>query len=368
MDEEFVGRGLVTLSGEEHLARRRLELPLFQLERMGEVEQTVLPRILAEFRDDLAQLRGPDSLVRVDLLWLAGVATAWSLAPTLGIDAPDAAAGKRLDEIARGVRAASRVGASSEAQARGREAQQELRRDFVQPALVRRRALVAAGRPLERDDLVSILVGEGFDDDVVSTEVSMFLVGAGTPGMTTTRTVLNLEQWFADHPEDREKRFDVTFLTQAAVESIRLAPPSIMARRALRDVTVAGISFAAGDVLAIEHAAVNADVEAFGADATEFDPYRKLGPRRFASSFGGGAHMCIGRRFAITQSEPPTPPGSPVGVQVRMVEWLYRMGVELDPADPPEWGTERVYLPGYLDEPVAERPVLQRCPAILTHA
>jgi cytochrome P450 len=308
------------------------------------------------------------------------VVTTWTVAAILGIDVADTAGADRLCAIARRLRSAAGVGTSGEARAHGMpdalEAQDELRRDFVAPSLERRRALAAMGRLPGRQDLLSIFIREGLDDELALREVGVFLLGSSNPVSTTVRTVLNLERWFAEHPEDRDRRFDPAFLTLATAETIRLSPPAIKTRRALRDVTVAGIAFTRGDVVAVDQAAVNFDVEEFGPDVAEFNPYRDFGRHRFATSFGGGAHTCIGRRFSIAQDlsaarqspvaeEPAAGAEHPAGIQVRMLEWLYRAGVELDPEDPPEWRADRRYVTGY-DEPAVEQRALVRCHATLS--
>ena len=120
-----------------------------------------------------------------------------------------------------------------------------------------------------------------------------------------------LENWLADHPEDRAKLADADFIRNAINETLRLhTPGSPKLRRASCDVTLpSGRHVREGEDVAADIAAANHDAQVFGADATAFNPRRAVsGVQPFGVAFGAGPHTCIG-----------------------LLLELYRVGMQLDP-------------------------------------
>lgn len=362
--EAIMGATLPALSGDAHSIRRRLVAPLFRADKLTDHEQRVLPIALSLLQEHVLRADGSGPDVRVDLVWWAQMTLVRLVADIIGFDDLDLARTEQLYGLQRRFAEIAGPGAESEAR-RGdsSEALEALRRDFVRPSIEKRRRLADEGQELGDRDLISILISNGLGEDLVVREVNPYLVGARTPGRSTVQTLLNLEQWFGEHPEDRALRLDPEFLLRASAETIRLSPPALIMRRALYDVVLDGVEYRSGDVLVIDQPAANSDPDAFDPQTREFDPHRDLGTaRRFATSFGAGRHLCIGRPLTV---RPGTDSSAPVGVQVRMLQWLYQAGVELDPTEPPVWKTDARYVDG-VDGPVIEHRVLVRCPAILT--
>src|SRR5262249_10302293 len=81
-----------------------------------------------------------------------------------------------------------------------------------------------------------------------------------------------------------------------------------------------------GQYVAIFKEQVNRDATRFGADAADFDPGRvaPVGVYSFGLGFGSGAHMCIGLPVVLGNGAIP-------GIQVPMLEALYKVGLTPDP-------------------------------------
>ena len=95
--------------------------------------------------------------------------------------------------------------------------------------------------------------------------------------------------------------------TKAFREAMRLYPPIwAMMRRVVRDDEIGGVRLRAGSRVAISPFATHRHPD-FWTDAERFDPSRFDDDRAgdlhpFAwIPFGGGPHMCLGKRFAETQ-------------------------------------------------------------------
>ena len=87
----FFGRSLLTIDGDEHFDRRRLEAPLFNKAALEFYEHTELIPLIAQTLDEARAERGDDGLVRADLCHLVRTMLARIAAATTGIDGVDTA-------------------------------------------------------------------------------------------------------------------------------------------------------------------------------------------------------------------------------------------------------------------------------------
>jgi cytochrome P450 len=342
---------LLTLEGDEHLRRRRNEIVMFSRASLMEYELGIIvPALQASLGITSDGLSGQ---VKVDLLHVMRDALLRVSARIIGLDGVDSAAGtEQLREIA------ERFGEGASAEwsledkdaivARALAAKSEFITSLVAPSRARRVALLAANARGEiaddelPSDLLTILLRSypEWDDDKLVREAIFFLVASSSTTTHSAPHVLReIMDWFSAHPEDRAKAQDLSFLQRAVSEALRLHPPvPALLRSTLRDHTLAsGMTFSAGEQVAVDLNASNRDESVFGEDAKAFNPYR-VTPRiqNFAESFGNGAHMCPGRMVAVGAGNGSIDRDDvPAGVLVRLLQHLFSRPVTFDPNDIP---------------------------------
>ena len=143
------------------------------------------------------------------------------------------------------------------------------------------------------DDLVSdLLRGESEygalqDDDVLGMVVLLLIAG----NETTTHLIGNGTLALLDHPEaERLLRADPAQIPAFVEEVLRYCGPvRMLTRRAMRDVTLAGVTIPAGAIV-MPLVASNRDPAQF-VDPDRFDITR---PPRSHMAFGYGIHFCVG--------------------------------------------------------------------------
>lgn len=295
---------LLTLHGEAHRARRRLENRLFRREVFTRWERDVLgPTVDDAFGPFVAAGGG-------DLLPIGYRTTMNLTAFIAGIDRPSGTA-EETEHLYRVVRTFSEGATAvhstrdrSELAAEVRMAMDVFDAAFFLPSVARRNDLLAdpgAGRP---DDVLTTLLAHqdelALPLDVIRREVAFYLqAGSHSTANAFTHTVDELFRWGADHPDDlRRAADDPQFVQRCVHETLRLHPASPVAwRRAVVPLSLAdGTDVAPGDLLVLDLETANRDRALFGDDAERFDPWRRPaeGVPAWGHSFGGGVHACIG--------------------------------------------------------------------------
>lgn len=357
----IVADNVLTLSGEAHRRRRREEGDVVSFRALRGYERDVLsPSLELAFRlaDDQ---RGPDGVVRVDLLELARIALVHVTAAVIGLDGvDDEATASELQTIAKqvgeGVSVEWTVGDHRAVIETALAARARFVEQHYAPALARRRGLleqVDRGVLAEDDlplDLLTTLLrhhAADWDDQLWQREAAFYLVAsANTTTYAVPHVLAELLAWLESHPEDRSRCEELAFLHRVANEALRLHfPVPALPRRALRDVSLrtSGRQLSEGEHVAVDLHAANRDPAVFGSDADRFDPHRELSdPRRpFGLTFGAGPHRCPGRPLAVGDPVRAVHDEQPVvGAVVRLLHELMRSGAELDPADPPRLRTD----------------------------
>lgn len=307
-----MGDCLLTLHGDPHRDRRRLENRLFRREVFDIWENQLLAQTLT---DTLAPFRAAG---RGDLI-VIGYRLAMSLtAHVAGIDhnSADPEATERLYGIVKkfseGATLVHSTRDKDEVRAEVLATMDAFDESVLQPAIARRRSLiddVAAGtRPesdLPHDVLTTLLRNQDRLDlphDVVRREIAFYLqAGAHSTANSLTHTLDQVWSWGAAHPADLDRaRADKAFLQRCMHESLRLDPASPVAwREALTDFEVAGRSVTAGTRLVLDLKSANRDASVWGPTGGEFDPHRVVpdGAAPWGLSFGAGAHACIGQEL-----------------------------------------------------------------------
>jgi cytochrome P450 len=345
---------ILLLDGPEHRERRRMENPLFDRNALLYYDHSALDPVVEQMVADSLAGAGPDGRVKVDLMVLVRAMLYRIAAATTGIDGVDTPERtERFRFFLEQLGAAATVEWSTEDHdtvlARGLALRDEFVTEFFGPSLRRRQELVEgyrAGTVAREDlpvDLLTLLFlhwDESWDDELPLREATLFLVAAT---QTTTHTlphvIVHVTEWMRDHPEDAGKQHDPDFLRLTINESLRLHQPApTLLRYATSAVTLAsGRQVAEGERVALCFVPANRQADVFGDDADTFNPHRgasSAGARPWGLTFGGGAHVCVGRPLvtglAKRDGAQPTE-----GTMLRILRALYTAGVELDPDDPP---------------------------------
>ncbi len=373
----LMDRVLVCLHGQEHRARRVLEMRVFRRNFFRHYEHEVIPKVFDEvmqpYLDD-----GKGDVVDMGYHLMVYLAIAFA-----GID-PQTRTREEFDDLVRMLRVfglAATLGQSKIDREEGKqqiaETLAEFDEKFFTPSVDRRQALIDqfnAGQ-IEEDalpmDVLTVLLRNedklDIDRDMILREVGFyFLAGAHTSVHSLGHVMHHLLSWCEVHPEDRGKLIEDDALIQRFVhESFRLHPSSPVSKR----VALSGVEFlsgdkaAEGDTVVINLQQANRDPSVFGEDAADFNPYREMpkGVLETGITFGIGMHSCLGKNLAAGTLPKPGDPIDQETRQLGMVTWvargLLRCGAVKDPDNP-----------GHLDPTIAREtwavyPVLFQPPA-----
>jgi cytochrome P450 len=349
----LMDRVLVTLHGDEHRARRLLEMKIFKKDFFTYYETQVLPPVVE------GMIARYVALGRADLMDFAPRTMIDLTADFAGIDRPLGTDEERdtLVRLLKGMGLAASLGQYSGDREPVRQAIAATIREFdtrfFAPSADRRRQLIArfkageiAEDTLPRDILTVLLRNEDkveLQRDMVLRETAFYyLAGAHTSVHSLSHAMNEMFRWAEQHPEDRSKLTDDPLFVQRCVhESMRLHPSSpIVQRRALCPVHLpSGDDVAASDTVVVDLYKANRQTSMFGEDATDFNPYRQLAPLvpPYGLTFGVGVHTCLGRDLAAGTVPKPgaSAEGHPLGTVTTIALALLRAGARPDSAHPP---------------------------------
>jgi cytochrome P450 len=363
---------LMTLSVDEHLARRRTEVVMFSRAQLMDYElATVVPALREQLEAAFEQGEQPT----VDIMRIMRDALLRVTATIVGLDElHDAAEVEELRELADHFG----EGSSAEWAIHDREAvvaaavaaKDRFGERFFFPAMERRKALLAAGQQVP-NDLTTLLLRkyENWDTEKLLREIIFYVTAsANTTTHLAPHVLREVLEHFDAHPEDRDKAGDLSFLQRAVSEGLRLHPtvPALL-RRALADITLpSGRTVAKGEQLLLDLNVANRDESVFGPTAADYDPHRALPPRTtaYGLAFGDGAHTCLGRQVAVGAGNGSIDRDDiPAGVLIRLLLEVLRYEPALDENDPPVF-RDNTATQRFLRFPVVlrRRPEPGRCP------
>ena len=345
---------LVTLHGDEHRARRVLEMRVFRPNFFRHYEHEVIPTVFAQVAKPYVEAGKTDV---VDFGYRVMVYLAMAFA---GID-QQTGEQEEFDDMVRMLRVFGTAATLAQSNL-DREATKkvviatlkEFDEKLFTPSAERRQALVnqfAAGEidedALPMDVLTVLLRNEDrldLDRDMLLRECAFyFLAGAHTSVHSLGHAMHHLLTWCEKRPDDRQKLIDDDALVQRFVhESFRLHPSSPQSwRTALEPLEfLSGESAQVGDKVIVNLDAANRDIDIFGSDAEEFNPYRETpaGVGETGITFGIGMHSCLGKNLAAGALPRPGAKQDPDRRQLGMVTWvareLLRLGAVKDPENP----------------------------------
>jgi cytochrome P450 len=348
---------LLTLHGEQHRLRRRLELRVFRRSFFAYYEKEVFPAALAEVLGPAVVAGG------CDLVEFGYRITMNLTADFAGIDRPaktaeETSALLRLVMIfSEGATLVHSTRDKDAVRAEVREALVELDRLFLQPSIARRQALLARFESgeidedaLPRDVLTVLLRNEDrleLPPDLLRREVAFYLqAGSHSTANSTVHAMHNILRWMESHPEDRPRIMqDPLFLQRCVHESLRLHPASPVAwRKPICPVHLPnGATAGVNDRVEVDLWVANRSKDVFGEDADVFNPHRQIAPGNepFGLTFGTGVHTCLGRDLdgGLVPRGTVDPATHSYGIITMLVKALLDAGAAPDPAKPPEMAT-----------------------------
>lgn len=341
---------LITLHGDEHKRRRRVENRLFRRGTFRYWELTLVPGTI---RTSYAPVLAAG---RTDLVHLGRRTIMYLTALVAGIDPPeDPERADRLEDLARvfsaGATAVHSTRAPEELHAEVTAAMEVFETEFLGPSRTRREQLlaeVAAGgrneEDLPRDVLTALLRNRaelGVSDGEIRREVAFYLQ-AGSHSTANLFTHAAHQIFLRlDDPAFAARLDDRRFLQRCVLETLRLNPASPVAwRTAEADITLRnGTVLPAGSLVELDLKSANTDPTVWGADGASFDPDRELpdGVPPWGHSFGGGMHACIGMELdGGVQNTGAEDEHEPVfGTVTLMIHALLEHGARPDPERPP---------------------------------
>jgi len=337
---------LLTLHGDAHRSRRRLENRLFRREVFRAWEHELLgPTIGTALQPFVLVGRG-------DLLSIAYRVSMNLTAFVAGVDCRQGTPGETETLLAlvrtfsEGATAVHSTRPRDELAAEVEAALEHFEHQFLAPSIDRRLALIGQGEDLPSDVLTTLLVNREQLDlppDVICREIAFYLqAGSHSTANAFTHAVDELFHWSADHPEDLDRaRSDRRFLQRCVHETLRLHPASPVSwRRAVDDVVLAdGTALGPHHLVILDLVAANTDPDLFGPNASSFDPHREIaeGISPWGHSFGGGIHACIGAELdGGTEPDDTTPPFEHLyGTVAIMLDAFLAAGGRPDPSKAP---------------------------------
>lgn len=344
---------LLTLHGEEHAARRAVEVRVFRRNFFHYYEKEVFPRTLAETLAPYVAAGGGD------LLRIGYRLTVNLTADFAGIDRPTRSAEETEHLIAitkklgEGATLIHSTRDHAEVRAEVAAVQAELRERFFLPSLARRRALLAereAGRiadtDLPRDVLTTLVAGNdelGLDEDQLLREIAFYLqAGAHSTANAVVHALWEILGWAGADDARWARLDDPVFVQHCVHESLRLHPASPEAwRTATCPMNLAGIGdVAVHDRVELDLFLANRDRTIFGETADLFEPDREVPGTALRSglAFGIGLHTCLGRELdGGVVARPGTDPAeAQLGIVTLILIELLRHGARTIPGDPPQ--------------------------------
>jgi cytochrome P450 len=322
-NEAVSGGVLTTIHGQDHTTRRRI------------MNRLVRPAALEHYRDLRAHPES-DGTYRANLVEFTRLPFVFFAAALAGFDVRDQGRVSELLALVNAMGDHHRVkwftGDHRAYVERGLAAKARFQEAYFLPALAACPYRPGADVPADQHDLISLLAAQldphWEDRDLATRETftSVFAAGVNSSSTMMTNSLDELAEWLPAHPDHAERLDDLQFLAQVLQETLRLHPtPPAFGRIAEEDLVLSnGRTIRAGQWVSLFPSTANRDQAVFGPDADSFDPYRELptGVPRYGTSFGAGAHQCLGLRVVLGNDG--------VGSHAHVLRLLLRAGVRRD--------------------------------------
>ena len=343
---------LLTLHGDAHQERRKLEVRVFRRNFFKYYEQEVFPPTLAE------TLKPAVAAGHTDLIQFGYRVTINLTADFAGVDRSEKtveeteALLKMVKSFSEGATLVHSLRDHDEVNAEVRAALDAFDVRFLQPSIARRQGLLRqlAAREIGEDDLprdvLTVLLRNednlDMPDDIVRREIAFYMqAGAHSTANATVHAMHEIFEWAGDDADRWTRLDDPLFVQRCVHESLRLHPAS---PESWRQATCPMHLKGAGDVtggtnLVMDLFRANRDPAIFGGDADIFDPDRAVpsGVMPFGLTFGLGLHSCVGRELdgGLVARPGADPATHQYGIVAMLARHLLDAGARPDSDNPP---------------------------------
>ena len=360
---------LLTLHGEEHHKRRKLEHKVFQRDFFKYYEHQLFPKTLEETLQPFIKKKSADLIdfgYRITMNLTADFA---------GIDRPEKSP-KETENLLSLVKIFSQGATLVHSKRSHQEVNEEVidalenfEKDFLNPSKTKREDLIdrfkkneISKEELPRDVLTVLLQNEDnidLTDDLIKREIAFYLqAGSHSTANSMTHALHEIFEWIKNDRDKLKKiNDDPLFLQRCVHESMRLHPASPVAWRKptcpidLNDT----INLKEDDLLIMDLFTANRNKEIFGEDADKFNPYRKLGPQQhlWGLTFGIGLHLCFGRDLdgGLIPEKDTNPNEHQFGIVTLLIKKLFEHNVQRDPYKRPK-EDEKTVRPNWGEYPI----------------
>ena len=360
---------LLTLHGEEHHKRRKLEHKVFQRDFFKYYEHQLFPKTLEETLQPFIKKKSADLIdfgYRITMNLTADFA---------GIDRPEKSP-KETENLLSLVKIFSQGATLVHSKRSHQEVNEEVidalenfEKDFLNPSKTKRKDLIdrfkkneISKEELPRDVLTVLLQNEDnidLTDDLIKREIAFYLqAGSHSTANSMTHALHEIFEWIKNDSDKLKKiNDDPLFLQRCVHESMRLHPASPVAWRKptcpidLNDT----INLKEDDLLIMDLFTANRNKEIFGEDADKFNPFRELGPQQnlWGLTFGIGLHLCFGRDLdgGLIPEKDTNPNEHQFGIVTLLIKKLFEHNVQRDPYKRPK-EDEKTVRPNWGEYPI----------------
>ena len=345
---------LLTLHGEEHHKRRKLEHKVFQRDFFRYYEHELFPKTLDETLEPFIKKKSADLIdfgYRITMNLTADFA---------GIDRLKKTP-KETEKLLSLVKIFSQGATLVHSKRPHEEVNKEVidalkifEKDFLIPSKKRREKLIKKFNNNEIDenelprDVLTVLIRNvdniELNDELIKREIAFYLqAGSHSTANSMTHAIHEILKWINN---DKDKLFkiksDTLFLQRCVHESMRLHPASPVAwRKSTCSINLEKeINLKKDDLLIMDLYKANRSKEIFGKDANNFNPFRELDSQQnlWGLTFGIGLHLCFGRDLdgGLLPEKNTNPDTHQYGIVTLLIKKLFEHNVQLDLDNLPE--------------------------------
>ena len=345
---------LLTLHGEDHRKRKKLEHKVFQRDFFKYYEEELFPKTLDETIMPFLQ-EG-----KADLIDFGYRITMNLSADFAGIDRIEKTP-EETESLLSLVKTFSQ-GATLVHSKRSHDlvnkevlkALDKFDRKFLKPSKKRRMKLIEKFKnneikkeKLPRDVLTILLMNEDnidLNNEIIKKEIAFYLqAGSHSTANSMTHALHEIFTWCEKNPQNLYKiKRDTLFLQRCVHESMRLHPASPVAwRKSQCPVNLnKSIDMKKDDLIIMDLHEANKDKSIFGMDSNIFNPNRKIAKNQFlwGLTFGIGLHMCFGRDLdgGVVPNKKTNPENHQYGIVTLLVKKILNEGGFPDKKNKPQ--------------------------------